>query len=103
MIKYLSFIALILLTACSSPAGKQQQQSDAATQDQAEIKVPVYAWLGGPGKATDEEIRDNFTDLKNKGIIEGRRDGVEVFYQVTSEESRKIVEALMSGMTSCKI
>lgn len=35
--------------------------------------------------------------LKNKGIIEGRRDGVEVFYQVTSEESRKIVEALMSG------
>lgn len=37
--------------------------------------------------------------LKNKGIIEGRRDGVEVFYQVTSKESRKIVEALMSGFT----
>ena len=34
--------------------------------------------------------------LKNKGIIEGKRDGVEVFYQVTSVESRKIVEALMS-------
>ena len=33
--------------------------------------------------------------LKNKGIIEGNRDGVEVFYQVTSVESRKIVEALM--------
>jgi DNA-binding transcriptional ArsR family regulator len=33
--------------------------------------------------------------LKNKGIIEGKRDGVEVFYQVTSVESRKIVEALM--------
>ena len=69
MIKYLSLIALILLTACSSSAEKKQQQSDAATQAQAEIKVPVYAWLGGPGKATDEEIRDNFTDLKNKGII----------------------------------
>jgi ArsR family transcriptional regulator len=39
--------------------------------------------------------------LKNKGIIEGRRDGVEVFYQVTSEEARSIVEALMSGF-SCK-
>lgn len=37
--------------------------------------------------------------LKNKGIIEGRRDGVEVFYQVTSQESRKIVEALMSGFS----
>jgi len=61
MIKYLSLIAIILLTACSSPAGKKKQQSD--------IQVPVYAWLGGPGKATDQEIRDNFTDLKNKGII----------------------------------
>lgn len=35
--------------------------------------------------------------LKNKGIIEGKRDGVEVFYQVTSVESRKIVESLMEG------
>ena len=37
--------------------------------------------------------------LKNKGIIEGKRDGVEVFYQVTSVESRKIVEALMEGVS----
>ena len=34
--------------------------------------------------------------LKNKGIIEGKRDGVEVFYQVTSVEARKIVESLMA-------
>ncbi len=39
--------------------------------------------------------------LKNKGIIEGKRDGVEVFYQVTSAESKKIVESLMEGF-SCK-
>lgn len=39
--------------------------------------------------------------LKNKGIIEGKRDGVEVFYQVTSAETRKIVEALMEGF-SCR-
>jgi DNA-binding transcriptional ArsR family regulator len=32
--------------------------------------------------------------LKNKGIIEGRREGVEVFYQVVSEEARHIVGAL---------
>lgn len=32
--------------------------------------------------------------LKNKGIIEGRRDGVEVFYQVVSPVARKIVTAL---------
>jgi DNA-binding transcriptional ArsR family regulator len=37
--------------------------------------------------------------LKNKGIIEGRRDGVEVFYQVTSPETRKIVAALMEGFS----
>ncbi|MBE0577299.1 MAG: winged helix-turn-helix transcriptional regulator [Desulfuromonadales bacterium] len=37
--------------------------------------------------------------LKNKGIIEGKRDGVEVFYRVTSVEARKIVESLMEGIS----
>jgi ArsR family transcriptional regulator len=32
--------------------------------------------------------------LKNKGVIEGRRDGVEVFYHVISEDARRIVGAL---------
>lgn len=32
--------------------------------------------------------------LKNKGIIEGRRDGVEVFYHVISDDARRIVGAL---------
>ncbi|SDE63984.1 transcriptional regulator, ArsR family [Desulfuromonas thiophila] len=32
--------------------------------------------------------------LKNKGIIEGRRDGVEVFYHVISDEARRVVLAL---------
>jgi len=32
--------------------------------------------------------------LKNKGIIEGRRDGVEVFYHVVSDEARRVVGAL---------
>jgi len=32
--------------------------------------------------------------LKNKNIITGRREGVEVFYQVTSPEARKIVGTL---------
>jgi len=32
--------------------------------------------------------------LKNKGIIEGRRDGVEVFYHVVSNEARRVVGAL---------
>ncbi len=66
MIKYLSLIAIIVLTACSSPAGKKKQQSDAATSDLSGIKVPAYAWLGGPGSATDQEIRNDFTNLKNR-------------------------------------
>jgi uncharacterized lipoprotein YddW (UPF0748 family) len=31
-------------------------------------KIPVHAWLGGPGKATDNEIAAYFADLKAKGI-----------------------------------
>jgi len=37
--------------------------------------------------------------LKNKGIIEGKREGVEVFYQVVSEDAKKIVRALMDTST----
>ncbi len=33
-----------------------------------ETKIPCYAWLGGPGKATDSELKAQFTDLKIKGI-----------------------------------
>lgn len=35
--------------------------------------------------------------LKNKGIIEGRREGVEVFYQVVSPVAKRIVGALFNG------
>ena len=35
--------------------------------------------------------------LKNKGIIDGRREGVEVFYHVISEEAREVVNALFKG------
>ena len=69
MIRFLSLIAIIALTACSSPSGNKSQSGDAATQASSEILVPAYAWLGGPGKATDEEIRAQFSDLKDKGII----------------------------------
>jgi len=34
-----------------------------------DIKIPCYAWMSGPGKATDNKLRKQFTDLKNKGII----------------------------------
>lgn len=35
--------------------------------------------------------------LKNKGVIDGRRDGVEVYYQVVSDQARLIVTALLGG------
>ncbi|NNK76713.1 MAG: hypothetical protein HKP42_11715 [Maribacter sp.] len=31
-------------------------------------KIPVYAWTGGPGDATDQELRVIFQDFKEKGI-----------------------------------
>lgn len=35
--------------------------------------------------------------LKNKGVIEGRREGVEVFYHVVSDQARRIVGALFDS------
>ncbi|MBN2246841.1 MAG: hypothetical protein JW755_13470 [Candidatus Aminicenantes bacterium] len=53
--KYLTFImALFLLVSCSS-------------SHQA-YKIPVYAWLSGPGEAADDEIKNQFSDLFDKGI-----------------------------------
>ncbi|MEZ4598998.1 MAG: metalloregulator ArsR/SmtB family transcription factor [Syntrophotaleaceae bacterium] len=37
--------------------------------------------------------------LKNKGIIEGRRNGVEVYYSVVSVRARRIIEALFVNLT----
>ncbi|MCB0844711.1 MAG: hypothetical protein KDE26_15765 [Bacteroidetes bacterium] len=53
MNKLFSLLTLFLLLACNPPKSP---------------KIPVYAWLGGPGEATDAEIKTQFTDLKNKGI-----------------------------------
>ncbi len=33
-----------------------------------ETKIPCYAWMGGPGDATDNQITSEFKDLKEKGI-----------------------------------
>ncbi len=35
--------------------------------------------------------------LKNKGIIEGQREGVEVFYSVVSDQARSIVGTLFDS------
>lgn len=31
-------------------------------------KIPVYAWLGGPGEMTDQEIKLEFKELQKRGI-----------------------------------
>jgi ArsR family transcriptional regulator len=38
--------------------------------------------------------------LKNKGIIVGRRDGVEVYYQVVSGQAQAVVNAML-GAPAC--
>jgi len=50
--------ASVVVLACSTPVPKQEQLS----------KIPVYAWLGGPGNASDEEIQQEFEDLKTYGV-----------------------------------
>lgn len=53
----------------------------------------IWECLGLP-QAT---VSQHLALLKNKGIIDGRRDGVEVYYQVVSEPARAIVTALIGG------
>ena len=61
---------MVLLVACNPPSNKENNSQEAAkTKPLPEIKAPVFAWMRGPNKATDQEIKANFTDLKNKGII----------------------------------
>lgn len=54
----------------------------------------IWECLGLP-QAT---VSQHLALLKNKSIISGRRDGVEVFYQVTCPEAQKVVGALLSGL-----
>jgi len=53
----------------------------------------IWECLGLP-QAT---VSQHLALLKNKGIIEGRREGVEVFYHVVSPEAMQIVGALFGG------
>lgn len=39
-----------------------------ACGSQNKTKIPCYAWTGGPGNATDRELKTEFRDFKNKGI-----------------------------------
>lgn len=57
----------------------------------------IWECLGLP-QAT---VSQHLALLKNKGIIAGRRDGVEVFYQVVSAEAREVVNALVGG-SACR-
>jgi DNA-binding transcriptional ArsR family regulator len=58
----------------------------------------IWECLGLP-QAT---VSQHLALLKNKGIIEGQRNGVEVFYRVVNPETKAIVEAIF-GSPSCKV
>lgn len=64
--KYLNGFALILamlvISACNSSKEKKEEEK------KQDYKIPVYAWTGGPGDASDEKLKANFEDLKSKGI-----------------------------------
>jgi ArsR family transcriptional regulator len=58
----------------------------------------IWECLGLP-QAT---VSQHLALLKNKGIIEGKRNGVEVFYKVVNPETKAIVESIF-GTPSCNI
>lgn len=53
----------------------------------------IWECLGLP-QAT---VSQHLALLKNKGIIEGRREGVEVYYHVVSQEVKRVIDALFDG------
>jgi len=55
----------------------------------------IWECLGLP-QAT---VSQHLSLLKNKGIIEGRREGVEVFYQVISPVAQNVVGAIFGHPT----
>ncbi|MCG8306848.1 MAG: hypothetical protein MI975_05600 [Cytophagales bacterium] len=57
MKKLLTLLSLVFLISCSVEQKKLRN-----------YKVPVYGWLGGPGQKTDQELEEQFSDLKNRGI-----------------------------------
>lgn len=57
----------------------------------------IWECLGLP-QAT---VSQHLALLKNKGIIEGRRDGVEVYYHVVSDEVRRIIAAIFRSNNVC--
>lgn len=57
----------------------------------------IWECLGLP-QAT---VSQHLALLKNKGIIEGRRGGTEVFYSVVSPDAKAIIEALFSRQNVC--
>lgn len=58
--KNLLIVILAILTFSCSPQKE--------TKETKPYKVPVYGWMGGPGKASDSTIMAQFTGLKNRGI-----------------------------------
>ena len=57
------FLVISSVLSCTTREDKSAQE----TSDQR-TKIPVYAWLGGPGESTDEELKSQFEDFKMKGI-----------------------------------
>lgn len=57
----------------------------------------IWECLGLP-QAT---VSQHLALLKNKNIIAGRREGVEVFYHVVSDEARQVVHSLISLDMAC--
>jgi len=56
----MKFLALFFFLFCIYSCSQHQETK--------EYKVPVYGWLGGPRDTTNDTIKAQFTDLKNRGI-----------------------------------
>lgn len=54
-------VIVVLFASCKTESKKVEPASE-------KYKIPVHAWVGHNKDASDEDLKNNFTDLKEKGI-----------------------------------
>ncbi len=68
MKRILPSITLFTLITIAFMSCTSTQESTGEGSGGASTKIPVYAWLGGPGESSDAELKAQFEDYKAKGI-----------------------------------
>lgn len=68
MKKLYYLITIVLLVIACKNEVKTEIKTEATKETPPAYKIPLYAWAHFPKDATDEDLKNQFEDLKSKGI-----------------------------------